>query len=454
MVQQYIPPGIKNLWSRPLIRDFLLMILFSCSTMVFGLIQFKIPGVEGSVSDLREIPLLASVFYLSNPLLTIGISALSSLAIPPEASYLTTFVMHAIGLLISWYFYNYIKRKSLSFSLLGVIWFGYTILYFVILLVPVLILTNYLEGMNLHLDFNTLYLELIKSLRFEILSTAIVISLFLVQLKYRVALRKHLESLEKTVEERTRELSSTIEELKTTQQQLIQAEKMASLGTLSSGIAHEINNPLNFIQGGWQIIEDLKEQVFKDASADEHKECETAQRIINDGLERAKSIVESLMLFTSHEPAQLTQTDLHEIIDSTLLFLNHKKPENLIIKKDYQLKTPIPLYRDKIYQIITYIIDNALFELHKKPDKQGLITISTRENKNSVLLSISNNGGRIPESHMNKIFDPFFTTKDPGLGVGLGLSLAYSLVNDHKGKISAKNTDDGVRFIIELFPGE
>ncbi len=450
MNTQFISHIVNNLWKIPLIRDFFRMIFFSFLSMLFGIVQFRIPGVEGVVSDLREIPMLISIFYYSNPLFTIGMSAITSFGTPSGVSYLSTFLMHTVALLVSWYFYHYLNRKTISTSSLGLIWLAYTCFYYAVLLIPVMIIGNYFVGLNEGVEFFGIYLGIMKELRYEIVSSSIISSLFLVQYHYRNALKRHLNDLEAIVNQRTKELNSTIEELKKTQQYLIQSEKMASLGTLSSGIAHEINNPLNYIAGGLYIIQDLREKLLQVQSGEDRKEYDTAIESIQTGLEKVQIIIDALMTFSSRAPSHITSTDLHEIIENTLLFLNHTKPEKLRIEKDYQLKDNIPLYSDKMHQVIFNLMENAFFEIKVQPEKKGLIRISTRQTTEMAILSISNSGGPISESDLKQLFDPFFTTKDPGKGVGLGLSIAYTLISDHQGTIRAENTKGAVRFIIEL----
>ena len=172
--------------------------------------------------------------------------------------------------------------------------------------------------------------------------------------------------------------------------------------------------------------------------------------MIDEGLFRATGIVKALMTFSFKGTSTLYKSDIHEIIENTLLFLNFKIPEDAKIKRDFQLKTEIPLFVDKMHQVLIYILDNAIFEFNSENRKDGVITIITRENEESAVLTISNNGKPIPEQYLDQIFDPFFTTKDPGKGVGLGLSISYALINEQNGKIRVENSNDGVSFIIEL----
>jgi C4-dicarboxylate-specific signal transduction histidine kinase len=264
-------------------------------------------------------------------------------------------------------------------------------------------------------------------------------------------LNMHLENLEETVNERTLELNLVIEELKTTQQYLIQKEKMASLGILSAGIAHEINNPLNFISGGLLLLSEVKNEISTGEAPGEFiSKFESANEMIHDGFSKSVEIVNALMSFSVRGNSNLVVADIHAIIENTLLFLNYRIPSGVRIKKDFQLQAKIPLFAEKMNQVIVNIIDNALFEFNHESTSNAEITISTSQLEDYACIKISNNGRKIPEKYLNRIFDPFFTTKDPGQGVGLGLSISYALVHEHSGRIHAENSEDGVVFIIEL----
>jgi signal transduction histidine kinase len=251
---------------------------------------------------------------------------------------------------------------------------------------------------------------------------------------------------EKEIRGYNEELNSAIEELKVTQQHLVQSEKMASLGTLVAGIAHELNNPLNFISGGLDAITGLKER----CKENEVKEFEEALRITNEGLDRATNIVKALMTFSYKGTPNLVSTDINLIIENTLLFILPKIPQEVIIEKDYRLENLLSIYPEKIHQVIINIIENAIYSLHESNVKVKKIIISTFLNNNFAVLKFYNTGNQIPDKYLNKIFDPFFTTKSPGKGAGLGLSICYSLIADHNGQIYAENETDGVSFIIKL----
>ena len=263
-------------------------------------------------------------------------------------------------------------------------------------------------------------------------------------------LRNMNYNFEKEILEYNEELNAIIEELKSTQQYLIQSEKMASLGTLTAGVAHEINNPLNFINGGIQIISDAHNEIKHCLSGDLKESCDEAIGMVNEGTRRATNIVKALMTFSYRGTPVLKNADINDIIDNTILFLKLKTTPDLKIIKTYQLKKKVPVYMDKIHQVIMNILDNAIYAVNQNEHMEKRIGISTRLDDNHVVITISNNGPGIPEEHLNQIFDPFFTTKPPDQGAGLGLSICYTLISEHEGSIHVRNDDEGVSFIIEI----
>ncbi len=256
---------------------------------------------------------------------------------------------------------------------------------------------------------------------------------------------------EKDILDYTRQLNDTIQRLKTTQQQLIQSEKMASLGTLTAGVAHEINNPLNYINGGLQILEDITEQVDNSHNTTLKERYQIAKDMIASGVERTSNIITALMTFSYQGTSELMETDLSALINNTLLFLRSRTKKDIHIRKEFGLKEKVPVFKEKLHQVLLNIIDNALYALQDVRDNnQKMLTIETYKEENYAVIRVSNNGPQIPGDILKQIFDPFFTTKYPGEGTGLGLSVAYSLVQDHKGEIYAENKDDGVSLAIKI----
>lgn len=240
------------------------------------------------------------------------------------------------------------------------------------------------------------------------------------------------------------------EDLKAAQQRLVQSEKMASIGTLTAGIAHEINNPLNFISGGLNIVRELQESIDWEGREEEQQRCLVATKMAFDGLDRSVGIVKALMTFSHRGGSEKVDTDLNNTIDNTLMFLSSKLSDDIQIIKNYKLEKKVPVFPEKLHQIIMNILDNAIFAVNKEVSRPRIISISTSLKDKRLILSFSNTGPKIAEEHLGQLFDPFFTTKEPGQGTGLGLSICYTLVSEHGGEILAENTPEGVNFTISL----
>jgi signal transduction histidine kinase len=266
---------------------------------------------------------------------------------------------------------------------------------------------------------------------------------------------QNLNDKNQTLDAQNDELKHALDKLKITQQQLIQLEKMSAIATLTSGVAHEINNPLNFISGGLDLINESKIQDQLDKAGNSKDDFNTAVHIIREGVIRATKVVNTLMHFSYKDNSILKPVDIHQVIENTLLFCSSLIPEEISIQKDYHLSYDVPLYQDKMHQVFLSIIENAVASIQTiKPLNEQKIYFSTSTledgNEKKAVISIENTGPKMADDVITKIFDPFFTTKDPGEGTGLGLSIAYSFIKEHLGTIEAKNTEKGVRFTIEL----
>ena len=243
-------------------------------------------------------------------------------------------------------------------------------------------------------------------------------------------------------------LEKTLEELKNTQLQLIQSEKMASIGTLVSGVAHEINNPLNFISSGLEILKQIEKEISDHLSTESLETFLFSTKTVKEGLDRTSKIVKSLMSFSNIVISKKEILNLTNFIEKNILFFNSQIEKDIILQVDFKVKEEISIYPDKLHQAILNIIDNSIFELKDITIKEKILKIKTfykkQKDTNYAVISIFNSGKKISPDVLNKIFDPFFTTKNPNEGVGLGLSICYAIIKEHNGFIEVENLEKGV----------
>jgi signal transduction histidine kinase len=275
------------------------------------------------------------------------------------------------------------------------------------------------------------------------------------RIRYLKNQSKHLEN---TIEERTLELKSQHEELKSalnklrlTQEHLIETEKMASIGILTAGLAHEINNPLNFIKTGLYSFKKTLDspEHFKS----EEKLLVTQKKIIEDidiGVTRITKIIKSLNHFNRLNIEENEICHLKVIIDNCLEVLYFEIKNRCEINlnfKDEEIKIIGNI--GKLHHAFLNILNNSLQAIQDK----GFINISTwlSDKKDIVYMEIVDNGVGISDENLIRIFDPFFTTKEPGKGTGLGLSIVYEIINEHKGSIYVSSeVNKGTNVRIEL----
>jgi signal transduction histidine kinase len=291
--------------------------------------------------------------------------------------------------------------------------------------------------------------------------------------EYTEALENARQTLERRVEERTQDLRAALAELQQTQAQLIQTEKMSSLGQLVAGVAHEINNPVSFIYGNLvhaeEYARDLQEVVDLYEAEGLELSPQTRARLdeiepdylredfprllasMKMGTDRIKAIVVSLRNFSRLDEAQMKEASLHEGIDSTLLILGSQLKQGIEVVKEYGDIPPISCYPAQLNQVFVNLLANAIDAMLAANSEVKQLAIATEAVEDRVRVTIRDTGPGIPPHIREKIFDPFFTTKPVGKGTGLGLSICYQIIQKHRGTIEVSSEEGrGSEFVITL----
>ncbi len=256
------------------------------------------------------------------------------------------------------------------------------------------------------------------------------------------------------VEKKSVELEQALKDLTQTQQQLIQSEKMASLGQLTAGIAHEIKNPLNFVNNFSKISQELIEEFLSSTSKEEQIEIINTlkQNVskINEHGNRANNIVSSMMMHAGKTGVDKQITDINKLLDVTVMFAfqgmrSTKSDFNCQIKRKFTNDLPkLDLIQQDIGRVILNLLNNAFYAVNDRDKKheddyEPLVTVSTAKDGNNIVISIRDNGMGIPDEIKEKIFQPFFSTKPTGQGTGLGLSLSYEIIKAHNGQLQVQS---------------
>ena len=266
-----------------------------------------------------------------------------------------------------------------------------------------------------------------------------------------------------------RELSTSLEQLKQTQKQLIQSEKMASLGELTAGIAHEIQNPLNFVNNFSEVNKELLFELKNEINKGNTEEVDAIvddvisnEEKINHHGKRADAIVKGMLQHSRSSSSKKEPTDINALADEYLRLAYHglrakDKSFNSTMKTNFDTNIDnINIIPQDIGRVILNLITNAFYVVDEKKksgiaDYQPTVSVSTKKLENSVEIRVVDNGNGIPQKILDKIFQPFFTTKPTGQGTGLGLSLSYDIVKAHGGELTVETKEgEGSEFSIQL----
>ncbi len=246
---------------------------------------------------------------------------------------------------------------------------------------------------------------------------------------------KELNCKNETILEKNDKLHLTINHLKETQAQLLQSEKMASLGILTAGVAHEINNPLNYIMGAYiGLLRHYEENTF----SENPEQVGILIEAMKIGIDRSSAIVHGLNQFSRKSDSYDEDCNVHEILENSLTMLHNQIKHNITVEKDFNASDIVIKGNvGSLHQVFINILGNAVQAIESK----GKITVKTEDNGSEVLITITDSGIGIPKENLNKLTDPFFTTKDPGKGTGLGLSITYNIIKEHKGKLMFESVE-------------
>jgi signal transduction histidine kinase len=275
--------------------------------------------------------------------------------------------------------------------------------------------------------------------------------------------------LEQQVGERTAELKQSLEELKSTQAQLIQSEKMASLGELTAGIAHEIQNPLNFVNNFSEVNKELIEELEQEADNRNIVEVKTIAKDIKENEEkilhhgkRADAIVKGMLQHSRASTGKKEPTDISALADEYLRLSYHgmrakDKTFNATLQTNFDTSIgKINVVPQDMGRVLLNLFNNAFYATMQKKkeldaDYEPTVSVFTKKVDGKIEVHVKDNGNGIPQKIVDKIFQPFFTTKPTGQGTGLGLSLSYDIIKAHGGEIKVDTKEgEGAHFIIEL----
>jgi two-component system, NtrC family, sensor kinase len=274
--------------------------------------------------------------------------------------------------------------------------------------------------------------------------------------RLHLQLKAQNASLEQQVLERTKlaeELGRTNQKLRETQTHLIHSEKMAGLGQLVAGIAHEINNPMAFVINNIFLVDEAlgflaaKTADLPPEAAAKIDKMRMRIRDAKGGATRVKELVSKLRTFSRLDEGTVKTVDIHESIESVLLFLRHRMEDRIEVERDYGEVEQLTCFAGELNQVLMNLVANAIEAI----DGPGRITLVTEQQNGDFVFRVRDTGKGIPEEIRNRIFEPFFTTKPIGEGTGLGLAISYGIVKAHRGSMEfLSRPGQGTEFILKI----
>jgi signal transduction histidine kinase len=267
-----------------------------------------------------------------------------------------------------------------------------------------------------------------------------------------VRVRNLIESriFERKLSRQNQILEATLQQLKDTETQLVQTEKLASLGRMSAGIIHEINNPLNFAKTAIHTLKGWGKML----PDDERTDYDEVLTDIQEGVDRVRTIVSDLRSFTHPNTSQFHDVQLGRVFAAALRFVSHEWKDKVDLEKNIDEELTIWGNEHQLIQVVVNLLQNAFDALRKKPFLNGekaRLTIDVTTQGEHAIVKIRDNGPGISAENVAKIFDPFFTTKDVGEGMGLGLAIVYRIIQAHEGRINVNSVpNEFCEFVLEL----
>jgi signal transduction histidine kinase len=299
------------------------------------------------------------------------------------------------------------------------------------------------------------------------LLSGLIVLLLVASMFYRNSVNQKKSRI--LLQQQKNELEQSLRQLRTTQTQLVQAEKMASLGELTAGIAHEIQNPLNFVNNFSEVSTELVDEMKSEIKKGNYNEVNVIADDVKQNLEkinhhgqRASDIVKGMLQHSRSSSGVKEPTDINALADEYFRLAYHglrakDKTFNATMKTDFDESIgKIDIIPQDIGRVVLNLITNAFYAVNEK-SKQGIadyeptVSVVTKKVNHQVEIRVTDNGNGIPANIVDKIFQPFFTTKPTGQGTGLGLSLSYDIVKAHGGELKVETKEGmGTEFIIQL----